>query len=343
MLASKVPVPCLLYCLSLVAPRCLLCGVRISVSMKGVLPAFPKWLSVWDTEEAAEQEYTNADDNLVYTQKAKEQWPSMTWRQNNPYDQEKECFEEIGAPLGAYQDYFLCTFGMLIFPWASAASARLLVGDGYWATLWDTWNDRHLHTFLNYLVNASLDGMGEVAEATTGTAQGALIMAQRWLVVLNHFIWGRQHCVRPRHPRTTPHKIDDWHSKCETGDGASFLRGVESMVMKFQGNVQGEVRVNFLALFASNETPHFHLRCPQIVWSCSPERSLEHCHSHTFLVPNFHPATRGVQQKESGKKVTERWRKRQKKWSKSDRKQKRVVELLLLTSFCHTLIFFAVL
>ena len=29
------------------------------------------------------------------------------------------------------------------------------------------------------------------------------------------------------------------------------LRGAESMVMEFHGNVQGEVRVNFLALFAS--------------------------------------------------------------------------------------------
>ena len=34
------------------------------------------------------------------------------------------------------------------------------------------------------------------------------------------------------------------------------------------------------------KTPHFHVRCPQIVRNCSRERSLEHCHSHAFLVPN---------------------------------------------------------
>ena len=50
----------------------------------------------------------------------------------------------------------------------------------------------------------------------------------------------------------------------------------------------GEVRVNFLALSASK--PHFHVRSPQIVRNCSRERSLEHCHSHAFLVPNFWPA-----------------------------------------------------
>ena len=38
---------------------------------------------------------------------------------------------------------------------------------------------------------------------------------------------------------------------CWAFGALSNLRGAESMVMKFHGNVQGEVRVNFLALFAS--------------------------------------------------------------------------------------------
>ena len=35
------------------------------------------------------------------------------------------------------------------------------------------------------------------------------------------------------------------------------IRGAESMVMRFHGNVRGEVRVNFLALFASK--PHIFM------------------------------------------------------------------------------------
>ena len=53
-----------------------------------------------------------------------------------------------------------------------------------------------------------------------------------------------------------------------------IFRGAESIVMKFNGNVRGEVRVNFLAFFCL-ETAHFHVRCPQIVRNCSCERSLE--------------------------------------------------------------------
>ena len=63
-----------------------------------------------------------------------------------------------------------------------------------------------------------------------------------------------------------------------------FVRGPESMVMKFHGNVRGEVRVNFLTFFCL-KTPHFHVRFPPIVPNCSRERSLEHCHSHAFCVP----------------------------------------------------------
>ena len=65
-----------------------------------------------------------------------------------------------------------------------------------------------------------------------------------------------------------------------------LIRGAESMVMNFHGNVRGEVRVNFLALFAS-KSHLFHVRCPQIVRNCSRKRSLEHCHSHAFLVPEL--------------------------------------------------------
>ena len=36
-----------------------------------------------------------------------------------------------------------------------------------------------------------------------------------------------------------------------------LIRGAESMVMKFHGNVRGEVRVNLLALFASK--PHIFM------------------------------------------------------------------------------------
>ena len=57
------------------------------------------------------------------------------------------------------------------------------------------------------------------------------------------------------------------------------------MAMKVHGNVQGEVRVNLVALFCL-ETPHFHVCCSQIVPNCSCERSFEHCHSRSFLVPD---------------------------------------------------------
>ena len=67
---------------------------------------------------------------------------------------------------------------------------------------------------------------------------------------------------------------------------SGLFRGAESMVMKFHGNVRGEVRVNFLALFASK--PHiFMCGGPQTVRNCSRERSLEHCHSHSSFVPNL--------------------------------------------------------
>ena len=40
-------------------------------------------------------------------------------------------------------------------------------------------------------------------------------------------------------------------------ESLAFFRGAESMVMKFHGNVRGEFRVNFLALFASK--PHIFM------------------------------------------------------------------------------------
>ena len=49
--------------------------------------------------------------------------------------------------------------------------------------------------------------------------------------------------------------------------GLTQVRGAEGMVMKFHGNVRGEVRVNFLALFASK--PHIFKctvpsNCPEL-------------------------------------------------------------------------------
>ena len=49
----------------------------------------------------------------------------------------------------------------------------------------------------------------------------------------------------------TPTPVDTKEKKQEK---EPKVRGAESMVMKFHGNVRGEVRVNFLALFASK--PH---------------------------------------------------------------------------------------
>ena len=72
---------------------------------------------------------------------------------------------------------------------------------------------------------------------------------------------------------------------------AASKSGAESMVIKFHNNVRGEVRVNFLALFL--ETPHFHAWCPRIAPNCSRERSLEHCHSKSFLVPDLFFHTHG--------------------------------------------------
>ena len=42
----------------------------------------------------------------------------------------------------------------------------------------------------------------------------------------------------------------------------ALIRGAKSMVMEFHGNVRGEVRVNFLALFASK--PHIPSNCPEL-------------------------------------------------------------------------------
>ena len=55
----------------------------------------------------------------------------------------------------------------------------------------------------------------------------------------------------------------------------------------------------------------------------------------------YHPAAKGVRQKEFGKKVTnkvtEASEKVTKKWPKESRKRRKVIELLLPTSFCGTL------
>ena len=56
------------------------------------------------------------------------------------------------------------------------------------------------------------------------------------------------------------------------------MHGNEKMVMF--GRSSGELSGPFCF-----ETPHFYVRCPQIVWNCSRELSLEHCHCHAFLVP----------------------------------------------------------
>ena len=50
------------------------------------------------------------------------------------------------------------------------------------------------------------------------------------------------------------------------GGGGSEFRGAESMVMNFHGNARGEVRVNFLALFASKPTFSFAVpsNCPEL-------------------------------------------------------------------------------
>ena len=57
----------------------------------------------------------------------------------------------------------------------------------------------------------------------------------------------------------------------------------------------------------------------------------------------FHPDAKGVRQKEFGKKVTkkvtEASEKVTEKWPKASRKRKKVIELLLLHSFCGTLTF----
>ena len=189
-----IAIPCLYLLLtsSFPALRCLLCGVRLSVSMRAALPDCPvKWLCSRDTQGVAGKEYVGLQDSLDYSERTRELWLER-YPDFDDYDEEKEFFDEMGATRQAYLSYFVFTSYCLVFPWASAATARLLAGTGYWAALWDTWDDRRLHTFLKYNINASVDAMGEAAEATetahTETVHGWLIVAQRWLVVLNHFI-----------------------------------------------------------------------------------------------------------------------------------------------------------
>ena len=182
----SLPLWFMLLSLAQEAPRFLLGGVRLSVSMRAALPdCLVKVLCSREARGVAEQEYAGLEDVLVYTEKEREGW--LEKYPSQAYDEEKEYFDEMGAPKCAYFRYFFCTSLMLLVPCASAATARLLVGTGYWAALRDTWDDRHLRTFLKYNINASVDAMGEAAEATE-TVHGWLIVAQRWLVVLNHFI-----------------------------------------------------------------------------------------------------------------------------------------------------------
>ena len=88
---------------------------------------------------------------------------------------------------------------------------------------------------------------------------------------------------------------------------APIVRGAESMVMEVHGNVRGEVRVNFLALFASK--PHvfmcgalkssgivranvrLNIASAMLFWSL-----ILHAYSRTFMHPtpptSIHPAPR---------------------------------------------------
>ena len=66
----------------------------------------------------------------------------------------------------------------------------------------------------------------------------------------------------------------------------SNFRGADSMVMIFNGNVDGDVRGNFLALLSRN--PTFSCVVPSHSSELfGRERSPDHCHSKSFLVPEI--------------------------------------------------------
>ena len=57
-------------------------------------------------------------------------------------------------------------------------------------------------------------------------------------------------CRHDKHPKITPALT----KRLGSVGGGELFKGVESMAMKFHGNVRGGVRVNFLAFFASKPT-----------------------------------------------------------------------------------------
>ena len=101
----------------------------------------------------------------------------------------------------------------------------------------------------------------------------------KWLIFLKETLSPRKtHNIPPKFRR-----IFCYHLYFPFFPGNSL--GVEeSKAMKFHGNVRGEVRVKYLALFVSK--PHIFMWFPHFILNCSCECSFEHCHSKSFLVPD---------------------------------------------------------
>ncbi|CAE7497788.1 unnamed protein product [Symbiodinium natans] len=91
------------------------------------------------------------------------------------------------TPLSVFS-YFVFALSSVVLPLSSAASARLLTGYGYWTALRDSWEDRHWHTWLTYLLNTGINALGDARGLTQGTAGDYLTLAQRWLEVVNSFV-----------------------------------------------------------------------------------------------------------------------------------------------------------
>mmetsp|Transcript_66038 Transcript_66038/g.123167 ORF Transcript_66038/g.123167 Transcript_66038/m.123167 type:complete len:449 (+) Transcript_66038:63-1409(+) len=111
----------------------------------------------------------------------------LTAMDNAEYDQDMEYAKAVGTPREPLYYYLMLSSMVLLFPTATVAAARLFVGSGYWPSLVDTWNDRSLETFVQYQVSAAVNAVGG-AEETSHHLHPYLVLVQRWLVTLNHFL-----------------------------------------------------------------------------------------------------------------------------------------------------------
>lgn len=103
------------------------------------------------------------------------------------YTENFEFYERTGYPKDAVVGYLAGpVVGACLVPFVVLA-ARLYAGCGYWTSVVETWEDRHYRTWVSYMLDSSTDAVGNV-QGRLPVGQEVLVLAQRWLVLLNHLI-----------------------------------------------------------------------------------------------------------------------------------------------------------